>query len=504
MREESPDRARAEHAPGGQETLVRKLRHRKYALLTALSSCGGCLALSLALGDHRLRLSHVSLPPILDEGTEIAVSVLLVAVVIAVVIVLMVVLWCLLAAVRSVGDQVMADRWLDLATRVVDMVTGGRMRGLRKVPAQLRGADKAHISVGTEARTPSFWDLLMPAEQADLAASAVETTFRAGSILCHEGQRADHVIVIRSGRIKVCVGSPGGQQLVAIRQAGDIVGERAALQVTERSATVTALETVTAHVVPTEDFAGFLERHPRILTIIENQIYDRLTENVSWCATVDSYCTVGAARPAGSWNGQNCTIVLIDIANFGARTRNDRDRRRIRAALYQISQSLFANPDRQHYYHREDRGDGILLVIPPHVPTSSIVDRILDNLVTLLRRYNSTATLPTRIQMRVALHVGPVVSDAYGVDGRAIIHAARLLDAPALRRHLAETGADLGFITSPFVYDTIIQPNPGPVDPVVYQQLKCQVKKQAFNAWMYLAQASGEIQPGGANVGQIG
>jgi len=435
---------------------------------------------------------------------EITVSVLLAAVVITVVIVLTLVLWCLLAAVRSAGDQVAADRWLDLATRVVYMVTGGRMRGLRKVPAPLRGEDRALVSVGLEARTASFWDLLMPAEQADLAASAIETTFRAGSVLCHERQRADHVIVIRSGRIKVCVESPNGQQLVAIRQAGDIVGERAALQVAERSATVTALETVTAHVVPTEDFAAFLQRHPRILTIIENQIYDRLTENVSWCATVDSYCTVGPARPAGSWNGQNCTIVLIDVANFGARTRSDGDRRRIRTALYQISQPLFDHPDRQHHYHREDRGDGILLVIPPHVPTSSIVDRILDNLVTLLHRYNSTATVATRIQMRVALHVGPVVSDAYGVDGRAIIHAARLLDAPALRRHLAETGADLGFITSPYVYDTIIQPNPGPVDPVVYRQLKCQVKKQAFNAWMYLAQASGEIKPAAATAAQIG
>jgi CRP-like cAMP-binding protein len=504
MREESPDRARAERAPGGQETIVRKLRHRKCALLAALSSCGGCLVLSLALSDHSLRLSHVHFAPVLDEGTEIAVSVLLVAVVITVVIVLTLVLWCLLAAVRSVGDQVTADRWLDLATRVVYMVSGGRMTGLRKVPAQPSGEDEALVSVGLEARTASFWDLLMPAEQADLAASANETTFRPGSVLCHEGQRADHVIVIRSGRIKVCVESPSGQQLIAIRQAGDIVGERAALQVAERSATVTALETVTAHVVPTEDFAAFLQRRPRILAIIENQIYDRLTENVSWCATIDSYSTVGTACPAGSWNGQNCTIVLIDIANFGARTRNDRDRRSIRAALYQISQSLYDNPDRQHYYHREDRGDGILLVIPPHVPTSSIVNRILDNLVTLLHRYNSTATLATRIQMRVALHVGPVVSDAYGVDGRAIIHAARLLDAAALRRHLAETGADLGFITSPFVYDTIIQPNPGPVDPVVYQQLKCQVKKQAFNAWMYLTQTSGEIQPAVATAARIG
>ena len=342
MREESPGRASAEGAPSGQETIVRKLRYRKYALLAALSSGGGCLAISLALSDHGLKLGPVKPLPILEEWAEIAVSVLLAAAVITVVIAAMLVLWCLLAAVRNVGDQGMANRWLDLATRAV-------------------------------------------------------------------------------------------------------------------------------------------YRH----------------------ATVDSHCAVRAARPAGSWSGQNCTIVLIDIANFGARTRNDRDRRRIRAVLYQISQSLFEHLDWQHDYHREDRGDGILLVVPPHVPTSSIVDRILDDLVTLLRRHNNTAALATRIQMRVALHVGPVVSDAYGVDGRAIIQAARLLDAPALRRHLAETGADLGFITSPFVYDTIIQPNPGPVDPAAYQQLKCRVKKQALNAWMYLTQTSGEIRPAAAKVGQI-
>jgi hypothetical protein len=187
--------------------------------------------------------------------------------------------------------------------------------------------------------------------------------------------------------------------------------------------------------------------------------------------------------------------VLIDIADFGASTRCDRDRRRIRAALYQITQSLFESPDRQHDYHCEDRNDGILLVVPPRVPTSSIVNRILDNLITLLRRHNSTSEAATRIQMRVALDVGPVVSDAHGVDGLAIIHAARLLDAPVLKHHLAETGGDLGFITSPFVYHTIIQPNPGHVDAAVYQQLKCRVKRPALNAWMYIAPKPCEIQP---------
>ncbi len=495
MGEEPPGTESAQRACGGQEPVVRKLRYRRWALLTAFPAGGGCLAFGLALTGHSLRRISVHLPHIVGESIEIAVCALLIAGLIAVLIVLTLVPWCFWAAIRNVGDQDMVNRWLDLATRVVYIVTGGRLRGLRKGPAQLCDGAKALVPAESAARTASFWELLMPAEQADLVASSVETTFPAGSVLCGEGQRADHVFVIRSGRVAVCVESPSGQRVVAIRHAGDIVGERAALQVAERSATITAVETATAHVVPTEDFSAFLHRHPHILRIIENQIYGRLTENRLQCTIGESKCVARAARPAGPWNGQNCTIVFIDIANFGASTRYDRDRRRIRAVLYQIAQSLFESPDREYDYHCEDRGDGILLVVPPCVPTSSIVDRILDNLVTLLRRHNSTSEAATRIQMRVALNVGPVVSDAHGVDGLAIIHAARLLDAQALKRQLAETGADLGFITSPFVYDTIIRANPGHIDPTVYQQLKCRVKRQDLNAWVYIAQTSGELQP---------
>jgi CRP-like cAMP-binding protein len=482
------------------EPFIRKLRHKRWAVLTALPAGGGCLAFGLALAGHSLRQISVHLPHILDESIEIAATVLLMAAATAVLIVLTFVPWCFWAAIRNVDDQDMVNRRLDLATRAVYIVTGGWLKGLREAPAQLCDGVKALVPVDPEPRTATFWELLMPAEQADLVASAFETTFQAGSIVCREGQRADHVFVIRSGRIAVCVESPNGQQIVAIRRAGDIVGERAALQVGERSATITALQAVTAYVVPTEDFSAFLHRHPRVLEVIENQIYDRLTENRLLYATVESQFVESqraarAARPAGSWNGQNCTIVLIDIANFGASTRRDSDRRKIRAVLYQLTQSLFDNPDRQHDYHCEDRGDGILLIVPPRVPSNSIINRILDSLVTLLCRHNSTSEAATRIQMRVALDVGPVVSDAHGVDGLAIIHAARLLDAPALKRHLAETGADLGFITSPFVYYTIIQPNPGHVDATAYQQLKCRVKRQALNAWMYISQTSGEIQP---------
>jgi hypothetical protein len=106
--------------------------------------------------------------------------------------------------------------------------------------------------------------------------------------------------------------------------------------------------------------------------------------------------------------------------------------------------------------------------------------------------------------MRVALQVGPVDADAHGVNGRAIIDAARLLDAPALKQQLAETGVDLGFITSTHVYETFIQPNPGHVIPTAGQHLSCQVKKETINAWMYLAQTHNELESSVVSVGRPG
>ena len=73
-----------------------------------------------------------------------------------------------------------------------------------------------------------------------------------------------------------------------------------------------------------------------------------------------------------------------------------------------------------------------------------------------------------RIQLRVALTVGPVVPDEDGISGEAIIEAARLLEAPESKRRLVDEQADLGVIVSAFLYDTVIKHGPGLVDPETY------------------------------------
>ena len=188
-----------------------------------------------------------------------------------------------------------------------------------------------------------------------------------------------------------------------------------------------------------------------------------------------------------SWNGHNCSIFLVDITAFGRHDRNDDDRRTIRNAMYTILQEACENSNVPWLAcHREDRGDGALIIVPPSTPTRSVVDPLLARLAAALKHYNRQATPATRIQLRVALHVGPVVSEPQGVSGEAIILASRIIEAARLKKELARTDAHLGVIVSAFVYESVIKHAPGYVDPNQYRQLRFRVKESNLAAWMSL------------------
>ncbi len=126
----------------------------------------------------------------------------------------------------------------------------------------------------------SFWNALADPEREALAAAGVEEFFRAGTVLCHAGEDTSQVMIIDSGWVKVSVrDTDGGEKILAVRGQGDVVGERAALTTGVRSATVTALDEVSAMVVPAERFAEFLRGHPRAAEVLERQVTERREED---------------------------------------------------------------------------------------------------------------------------------------------------------------------------------------------------------------------------------
>ena len=132
------------------------------------------------------------------------------------------------------------------------------------------------------------------------------------------------------------------------------------------------------------------------------------------------------ARPA--WSSLNCSVLYTDVAGFSAPIRTEADRQVVRDRLYDLLQGAFdeSGVSWAACYH-EDRGDGALVIVPPGVPTRAVADPLLALLAAELRRHNRRAAAPVRIQLRAALHVGPVSRDAAGVNGDAIIHTARML-----------------------------------------------------------------------------
>ncbi len=325
----------------------------------------------------------------------------------------------------------------------------------------------------------NFWDSLSPEQRRDFESVAIKRVFAAGARLMQEGEQADHVAVIRDGWTEIRTHENGRDRVLARRGPGQLIGERAALEISVRSATVVATGRVDALVMRTEDFAAFVSAHQGVLRLVENQIFTRMREGSAGCEHDQSRagCDPERTAPPGSshraraenphlnaLSGENCTVIRTDVVAFAGTERNDSDRAIIRAATLTMTRSaLGAAWDLCHW---EDRGDGLLLIVPPGIPTAQAMQSLLTALPRELAKHNQMYRDPVQVQLRIAFDVGPVTQDTIGVSGRSIIVASRMLDAPEFKEAIARTGAVLGVIASPFVYEiALTQRGGGSLDP---------------------------------------
>lgn len=182
-----------------------------------------------------------------------------------------------------------------------------------------------------------------------------------------------------------------------------------------------------------------------------------------------------------AWSGHTCTILYTDVAGFSAAERNGADRSEVRKRMYEILRRAFEGsgvPWRACYH--EDRGDGVLMVVPPEVPPSALADQTLARLAAELRKHNRWSSDVLRIRLRVALHTGSVSHDGEGLCGDAVIHAARLLDAPPLREAVRGPAVDLALMASDHVYGTVLQDSCQLIDPESFCEVGFRVKGAHF------------------------
>jgi hypothetical protein len=354
---------------------------------------------------------------------------------------------------------------------------------------------------------PSFWNALDPVQRRAFRLLADERSFAGGVRLMREGEKADHVMVILRGQVEIRVSDGSTERVIAHRGPGQLVGERAILELKQRSATVVALQMVHALVMTTENFALFVTAHRTVLDVMERQIEERRTQDPvryqdAYLAQAPDSMTVHigngrfldltTAHPQ-YLTGENCLIIFTDVVGYSSPDRTDEHRRIVRhAVLSMTAVSLAAIWDQ---CSREDRGDGLLIVVPPNVPTAHVLEYLNDTLPKALKRHNNIYGDGARVQLRVALDLGPVTSDSLGVSGQVINNAARLLEAPALKNAIAANRANLGFIVSDFIYQTAIRHGGGFSDPGAYAGVEVKVKEANMRAWMQIVDPALSVPP---------
>lgn len=124
-----------------------------------------------------------------------------------------------------------------------------------------------------------FLDAIGERAVAALRLDDVVRRWPAGSVLFHEGDRADRVLLVRQGRVKlVATEANGTETVLAVRGPGELVGEVAAVDGRPRSASAVAVDAVTCSVVPTDLFRAVLEAEPGAAMALLRVMAARLRE----------------------------------------------------------------------------------------------------------------------------------------------------------------------------------------------------------------------------------
>ena len=145
----------------------------------------------------------------------------------------------------------------------------------------------------------SFLALLDHGERDALHDLGVARAFPRGAVLMFEHEPGERVMILLAGRVKVSrVEQDGREVMLSLRDAGDVLGELAFIDGQPRLATVTALEPVSALVIPSQAFRAHLERAPRVAVALLEVVTRRFRETTLKRAEFAASDTIGrlAAR----------------------------------------------------------------------------------------------------------------------------------------------------------------------------------------------------------------
>jgi class 3 adenylate cyclase len=170
-------------------------------------------------------------------------------------------------------------------------------------------------------------------------------------------------------------------------------------------------------------------------------------------------------------------IVVVDIERFGPRTNPFQAS--LRQAMYDVVREACAEARIQwDTTVALDRGDGIILLVPPTTSMVTIAGQFLHAVDAVLAEKAAIFSDAHRMRFRVALHQGLCQQDQTGWVGEAINTACRLVDAQPVRDALsAAPEARMALIVSDEIYRAVIRHGYRLIDPAAFARVAINAKE---------------------------
>ncbi len=208
-------------------------------------------------------------------------------------------------------------------------------------------------------RASDLFDVLGDEDLEKLSDIVESIRLPGGQVLVREGDAAEALFIVVTGRLRARVEDPDGRQIV-VGEIGsrEVVGEMAVIGTTARSATVEAIRDTHLLRLGRSDFHRLALEHPEILLEMSRTLVSRLERSIH-NAPRPSHHRVITVLPAGSAEGDDAFIAELADAIRKYRTVAvvDRDR-----AFAECNVDLDSHQIGPYLYDLESQHETVLLL----------------------------------------------------------------------------------------------------------------------------------------------
>ncbi|WP_369200459.1 hypothetical protein [Streptomyces sp. PU-14G] len=185
----------------------------------------------------------------------------------------------------------------------------------------------------------------------------------------------------------------------------------------------------------------------------------------------------------------NRTILLFDIEDFSR--RDDVAQTCLRRQLHDVVEDTLAGAGvERNLQYREDRGDGLIILVSPDIPKTALLRALLTVAPDALHQYNRLASSSAQMRLRTVLAAGEVAFDLKlgtvgGLVGKDLNQSCRLIDADVLRDALAQRDTDCVLGVSTSVYDGVVSHGHRGLRREEFHRVAVNVKKERLDLWLH-------------------